>query len=145
MALKPGKRAARRIMDILDDDLDSLSVEGQEELFSLAGRILAEAFNIYEELAKFTVVGQLYYEDGRYYDPDDTAADKVALGNYQTAKQAESAAHSLTLQGGTEFRSWVLPVHHASPAAWASARREAMREKLRREESPWESEAQTTS
>ena len=144
MALSPGKRAAKRIMELLDDDLDSLTDESRQQLFELAGRILAEAFDIYEGLARYTVVGQLFYEDGTYYDPEDPSADKVSLGSYQTEKQATDAARSLTVQGGTQFRSWVLPIHHKSPAAWFKDRAEDKRLKELEEETLWRHDHEST-
>jgi hypothetical protein len=85
---------------------------------------LAEAFAIYEEKAKWTVVGQLYYDEDGFIDHDDAAASKVALGRYGTEKQAESAAESLVIngRGHEEFRAWVLPVWHGTPAAYFAER-----------------------
>jgi hypothetical protein len=87
---------------------------------------LTEAFAIYEDKAKWTVVGQLMYGEGEYIDHEDAAASKVALGRYGTEKQAQSAAEALVISMRTheEFRAWVLPVWHGTPAAYFSERAE---------------------
>lgn len=135
MALKPGKRDIQALARMMDQDWDSLD--------DAAEAVLAKAWELYEAKAKYTVVGQLYYAKG-YVDPDEARAAKVALGNYSTERQARQAAESLwySTQTHEEFRSWVLPVHHGTPASFYAdrkkAREEAEREARRDENSPLE-------
>jgi len=125
LSLTTGKRDIARLAAVLEQDFGNV-----EEAAKAA---LAEAFAIYEEKARFTVVGQLYYSDG-FIDHADAAATKVALGRYGTEKQAQSAAESLVISTRTheEFRAWVLPVWHGTPASYFGERaEERKREELR--------------
>lgn len=125
MAIKPGKRDVTKITKLLES-------EEYESADDLAMAVLNEAFAIYESKGKFTVAGQLFYDSG-YVSPEDERASKVSLGLYSTEKQAEDAARALFYNSQTheQFKSWVLPVHHGTPASYYSARKEA-REEARR-------------
>lgn len=118
MAVRIGKRDVAKMVAVLDSSYDSAEEAAQA--------VLEAAFSIYEDKAQYTVVGQLYYNGG-FYDPGDPAADKVALGNYGTEKQAHEAARSLVFGSATneQFRSWVLPVHHGTPNSWYVKRKKA--------------------
>ena len=107
-----------RLAGVLDRDYASVE--------DAAKAAMVEAFAIYESKAKWTVVGQLYYGEGGYIDHEDAAASKVALGRYGTEKQAQSTAESLVIngRGHEEFRAWVLPVWHGTPASYFGERAE---------------------
>lgn len=125
MSLSIGKRDVARMAKVIDGDFDTVG--------EAAEAVLVEAFAIYEEKARFTVVGQLYYSDG-FIDHADAAATKVALGRYGTECQAQSAAESLVIngRGHEEFRAWVLPVWHGTPASYFGERaEERKRQELR--------------
>jgi hypothetical protein len=118
VSLSIGKRDVARLATVLEQNFSTV-----EEAAKAA---LAEAFAIYEEKARFTVVGQLYYGEGGYIDHEDAAASKVALGRYGTERQAQSAAESLVINGRDheEFQAWVLPVWNGSPASYFAERAE---------------------
>jgi hypothetical protein len=72
------------------------------------------------------VVGQLASskEDGLIL-PTDPKAIRISLGWYSTEGEAKSAADSLwsSLASGEQFRVWVLPVHHGTPADFHKLRK----------------------
>ena len=126
MSISAGKRDVARLATVLEQDFGTV-----EEAAKAA---MAEAWAIYEEKARYTVVGQLYYGEGGYIDHADAAASKVALGRYGTERQAQSAAEALIIngRGHEEFRAWVLPVWHGTPAAFFGERaEERKRQELR--------------
>lgn len=113
MALKPGKREIKKFLETLEDEYDS------PEDAALAA--LQAAWDIYEDKAMWTVVGQIHYDpfDGGWKDPTDARVARIALGRYATEKQAEAAASSLRVgANGEEFKAWVLPVHHGTPHSY---------------------------
>lgn len=118
IALKAGKRDIARLAEVLDADYQSVE--------EAAAAVMAEAWDIYEAKAKFTVAGQLAYSAGPL-DPTDDGAAKVVLGAYGTEKQALSAAESLVYSAATHetFRAWVLPMFHGTPAAFYKERQSA--------------------
>ena len=130
--MKFGKRDVAKMAEVLNADFDTAE--------EAAVAALEEAEQIIEGKARFTVVGQLYYGDSNYVDPTSDAASKVALGWYGTEKQGESAAYSLTYSTATheEFRAWVLPVHHGTPASWFQLRKKAREAALHALKSPKE-------
>ena len=109
--------------DVLDADYESVE--------DAARAALEFAFDLYEDKAKFTIVGQLYYSpDGGWVSPEDAAATKVALGRYGTEKAAQNDAESFTIgtATGEQFRAWVLPVHHGTPASYFVKRKNRKKE-----------------
>lgn len=116
--LKPLKRDIKAIMPALNADYDSTE--------DAAEAILARAWDIYEDKAKFIVVGQLRYSPkGGWITKDDADVTKVAMGPYTTLKQAESAMDSLTLsaQTGETFRTWAIEYWHSTPFLWFKERK----------------------
>lgn len=105
------------------------------ELDERCFEVAQEAFKLYEAKAKYAVVGQLYYteKDGRYalWDP---SVDRVCLGLFSAPGKARDAATSLagwpsegsSYAGRDLFRSWVLPIHHGSPATFRKLSKEQM-------------------
>lgn len=121
MAVKAGKREVARMVAVLDAE--------HETVEDAARAALDEAFAIYESRAKFNVVGQLYFSmhDGGHLRHSDERAVKVSLGMFSTEGDARRAAESLTYSTQTheQFRSWVLPVHHGTPADFYRDRKKA--------------------
>lgn len=121
--LNIGKRDVAKIADVLDQDYDSAE--------DAARAVLEECFALYETKAKFTVVGQLAYSpEGGWMNRADALASMVALGNYGTEKAAYNDALSFTISSATheEFKAWVLPVYHGTPASYFSKRKTAKNE-----------------
>lgn len=117
--LSIGKRDVQAMADVLDGDYETV-----EE----AARAAMEfAFARYEEKAKFTIVGQAAYTpDGGWLSPENAAATKVALGRYGTEKAAINDALSFAIGStGEQFKAWVLPVHHGTPASYFTKRKDA--------------------
>lgn len=121
--LNIGKRDVTRIADVLDQDYDSAE--------DAARAVLEECFALYEAKAKFAVVGQLHYSpEGGWTSRGDALASMVSLGNYGTEKAAYNDALSFAISSATseQFRAWVLPVYHGTPASYFSKRKEAKKE-----------------
>ena len=111
MALKYGKAQVNKIVDVLDQD--------HETIEDAARAVLEAAERIFEERAKFVVVGQLAGTKDRLTIPsNDPEAIKVSLGWYSTEGEARSAAESLyhSTASGDTYRTWVLPTFHGTPA-----------------------------
>lgn len=83
------------------------------------------AYQMYEDKAQFVIVGQLHYAGRSGYAKSN--GDRVALGPYSTLGDAKAAGTSLSLSAATkeEFRWWMLPYHHGTPATWFKARKMA--------------------
>jgi hypothetical protein len=118
VSLTIGKRDVSRAAAVLDQEYDSVE--------DAAKAMLEFAFDLYEEKAKWTVVGQLLRSDGTV-DPATAEASKVALGAYGTETQALNAASSLVVSTQTNemFRCWALPIWQGTPASFHKARKEA--------------------
>lgn len=120
MALSIGKRDVAKIAAVLDQDFDSV-----EE----AARAVTEAcFDLYESKAKFTVVGQLGYSpEGGWESREEAHACMVALGRYGTETQATNDAESFAISKATgeQFKAWILPVFHGTPASYFTRRKDA--------------------
>ncbi len=74
---------------------------------------------IFKARASFVVVGQLYATaERRDIPPEDPEALKISLAWYSTEGDAKKAADGLWAgqATGDEFRRWVLPVWHGTPA-----------------------------
>lgn len=111
MALKHGKAQITKMIEALEGEYETV------EQAALAA--LATAEEIFEDRAKFVVVGQLKDKNGRSnIPPTDPEAIKLSLGWYSTEGDATSAAGSLwhSSASGDTFRTWVLPVFHGTPA-----------------------------
>lgn len=111
MSLKYGKAQVTKMIEALEGDYETV------EQAALAA--LAAAEEIFEDRARFVVVGQLRDKPGRAdMPPDDPEAIKVSLGWYSTEGDAIKASESLWHNSGTgdTFRTWVLPVFHGTPA-----------------------------
>lgn len=114
MALKYGKNEIKAMIAAIDND-------EHESAEDAAKAALAAAEEIFEDRAKFVVVGQLRATKERLsIPPADGEAIKVSLGWYSTEGDAISAAGSLwsNTATGDNFRCWVLPVFHGTPAAF---------------------------
>ena len=140
MALSFGKRDAQRMLDVLDPEYAEMLAEHKvlkksgadearlNELTDLLASAedfgkaaLAAAFEVIQEKAKFTVVGQVKQpdKDGKNH------GDKIALDWYATEKQATEDALKLTYSSQTheEAFGWVLPIWHGTPANWYAGRK----------------------
>lgn len=121
--LSIGKRDVAKVAAVLDQQYETVE--------EAARAALEEAFAIYESKAKFTVVGQLRYSpEGGWLNHDDALACMVALGRYGTETQARNDAESFVVSKSTgeEFRAWVLPVYHGTPASYFTGRKDAKAE-----------------
>lgn len=111
MSLKYGKAQVAKIIDVLDQD--------HETVEDAAKAVLDAAERVFEDRAKFVVVGQLASTKERLTIPsDDPEAIKLSLGWYSTEGDARSAAESMwhSTASGDTYRTWALPVFHGSPA-----------------------------
>lgn len=119
MSLKAGKTDVVAMAKALDPDYDKLDSETQASVQEFAKAALDSAEEIFRKRAQFVVVGQLAGNKARAeIPPSDPEAIKLALGWYSTEGDARSAAESLwhSTQSGDRFRTWVLNVHHGTPA-----------------------------
>lgn len=119
MAINIGKRDVQAMAEVLDGDYESVE--------DAAAAALAFAFERYESKAKFTVVGQLHYSpEGGWANRADAQASMVALGRYgtETAAYNDAKSFAISTATGEQFRAWVLPVFHGTPAAYYSKRKE---------------------
>jgi hypothetical protein len=119
VALKFTASHRKRIAAVLEGDHESLD-DAVDAVMALMGDLI-------EDRASFVVVGQLYATRGRLdVPPSDPEAVKVCLGLYSTEGDARSAAESLwtSTASGDCFRTWWLPIEHASPAEWHKGRKE---------------------
>jgi len=147
VAIAPTKKQREKVIELLDayvEDHDKVDEAG-EPLVSAedaASALLELTWDLYEQRAKFTVVGQLRYSKGEFLDPEDARASKVALGRYATETQAKDHAESLVFshQTGEEMRVWVLPVHHGTPHEWFRARATDRKEEALANSTPRERE-----
>ena len=128
MGLKPTATDAKRLLPILDPDFKDLDPDQLDELKKVALAAMEEALAIFEAKAKFTVVGQVMWEDGKTIKSFDPAAEKVCVGVFNTETQAKGAADQLFGSPNSRevLRTWVLPIHHGTPAQWRKARKEAL-------------------
>lgn len=121
MTITWGKRERTKVASVIDQEWENVE--------DAAEAVLAEALSLLEKRAKFTVVGQLYYsrQEGGWIGPEDARAAKVCLGYYSTPGDAQEAAQSLVYQSATheEFKTWVLPVEHSTPAEVYAKRKAA--------------------
>lgn len=124
LKLPPRQADIKAIVKILDS-------EEYESAEAMARALLDRAWQLLQERARFTVVGQLRYsrQNGGYVDADDARAAKVCLGLFATESDARRAGESLAYSAATgeEFRWWLLPVEHATPAEIYAARQKAHR------------------
>ena len=127
--LNHGKRDYLKLVPILAPDWDELDDEPREQVLAIAQQVMEKSLEIFNEKAKFAVVGQIYYTHTngslRSWDP---SAEKVHVGFFNTERQAELAAESLhgPAAGSELLRTWVLPIWHDTPAAWRKSRRNSM-------------------
>lgn len=120
MALNIGKRDVAKMVEVIDAEYETVE--------DAARAALEFAFGLYESKAKFTIVGQLYYSPkGGWVSHEDAQAAMVALGRYGTEKAAQNDAESFVISSvtGEQFRAWVLPVHHGTPASYFAKRKQA--------------------
>lgn len=111
IAIKYGKSEVSKMVKAIDQDYDSFE--------DAAKAALATAEEIFEDRAKFVVVGQLAGTKGRLeIPPSDPEAIKLSLGWFSTEGDARKAAESLwhSTATGDIFRVWVLNVFHGTPA-----------------------------
>lgn len=108
-----GKRMIDQLADVLEQPYESVE--------DAAKAALEEAFRIYESKAAWAVAGQLYYGPGLgYVDSEDAKDHRVIVGPFTTRKQAETACASLWTSSATgeEFKRWIVPMWHGSPATY---------------------------
>lgn len=119
MSLTVGKKQVAAMVAVLEAE--------HETLDDAAKAALEVAEAIFEERAKYVVVGQVVEtKDKGKLEPGDPDAVKVSLGWYSTEGNARSAAESLwsSTASGDRLLNWVLPVFHGSPAAWHLTQRD---------------------
>lgn len=151
-AVKTAKKRIKEIDDEFDPESMDLEIELDkneeliEQIEEFARQALAAAEKIFENRAKFVVVGQLKSSKQRVtIPPSDPEAIKLSLGWYSTEGEARKAAESLwfSTASGDEFATWVLNVHHGTAADFHAKRkahyvaleekqREAKRERIRK-------------
>lgn len=90
---------------------------------------LLKAFGeIFVDRCRFAVVGQLATIGNEKIEPSDPRALKVCLGWYSTQGEADKAAAGLWRdgRGGLDetWRTWAIPVQHASPTEWFNSRKQ---------------------
>jgi hypothetical protein len=102
--------------EVLDEDFETVD--------EAAAAVLDTAWEIVQQRAKFTVVGQA---QGR---GDEPAGDKVALGWYATQRQATNDALKLAYSAQTNetHLAWVLPVFHGTPNDYYVSRKNARKD-----------------
>lgn len=121
--IKPLKKDLASMVALLDTEED-VTVE------DLAGRAFDLAFEVYEQRAKFSVVGQIVRRNGTKLDlSDPVATPKISLGNYTSETTARTAAMGLFWSPGTgeQARMWVLPAFHGTPSKWYQQRKQTAR------------------
>lgn len=126
MRLSPRQVDLKNIVRILESD-------DHETAMAMADALWHAISAAVQERGKFTVVGQLRYGGPGvgYLDAADARASKVCLGLFATEGDAHRAAESLFTNAATgeEWRTWVLPVEHKTPAEIYAERREARRKR----------------
>lgn len=121
-----GKRDVAKIADVLEQDYDSAE--------DAARAALEACFALYESKAKFTVVGQLAYSpEGGWQGREDAHQCMVALGMYGTETPAKNDALAFAISTATheQFKAWVLPVYHGTPASYFTKRKDAKKAKAK--------------
>lgn len=109
ISLTPLKKHVADLAALLNEDHDSAE--------DAARAVLEAAWQMYEERAKYTVVGQV--------KSGDRKGDKIALGWYSTAGQAKAEGLKLAYSAQTheEHWTWVLPVWHGTPHSYYAKRK----------------------
>lgn len=134
--MKPGVNDVKKLLKVMDPDMTPEAKKENPDAygaaFAIAERLLAAAWEIYEEKAKYVVVGQLYLRDGRAIKPWDPKFEKVALGPFSAPGEAQGVAFSLSYSGlkevrQDEFLTMVLPYHKGTAADFHKARIEAVK------------------
>jgi hypothetical protein len=112
------KAHIKRVSEVLDGEYETVE--------EAAKAVMAEAYEIVKERAKFTVVGQVVRIGGEKLDPASEDAAKFALGWYATQKQATDDAMRavLSLQTNESAKVWVLPIFNGTPNAFYQGRKE---------------------
>lgn len=125
--LKPTATQAKKLFPILDGQLPDLGDGEEPTIEQVAMAAMKLAWEMYEESAKFVVVGQVSYSphSGGYLTPKDAASSKFAIGPYKTEKQATNDALSAAYSAATheESRVWVLPLHSGTPSEFYKTRK----------------------
>jgi hypothetical protein len=148
MAIKYGKTEVVKMAKALEPGYSDLTAEQKDDLHAMAESALAAATEILVGRAKFTVVGQLHSTPHEGWESHEEAeAARGALGFYSTEGEATKAAESLFYSASSQeqWRTWVLPMSHVSPADFHSQRkekREAAQAKARAEKGRLDVEAQ---
>lgn len=120
MSLKYGKASVKVMEAALEAPHETLGDAAE------AAILASEA--IFEDRAKFVVVGQLASTKERSaIPPDDPEAIRLSLGWYSTEGDARAASETLwhNAATGDTFRTWVLPVFHGTPAELHKKRKDA--------------------
>lgn len=127
MALKPTATQAKKLFPILEGQLPDLEDGEEPTIEQVAMAAMKLAWEIYEQSAKFVVVGQVSYSPyaGGYLSPRDPASSKFAIGPYKTENQATKDALSAAYSAATheESRAWVLPLHSGTPNEFYKTRK----------------------
>lgn len=143
MSLGYTKKEVAKVAAVLDEEHESA------EAAALA--CLGVMEEVFETRSKFVVVGQLLVAKSRgRIQPNDPEAIKLSLGWYSTEGDARKAAEGLwhNTASGDMFRTWMLNVHHGTPAEFHSERKqqyialeakqaEARQERLRKSIEDW--------
>lgn len=148
MAIKYGKTEIVKMAKSLEPGYAELTDDQKADLHAMAEKALEAATEILVSRAKFTVVGQLHTTPHKGWESKEEAeAAKGCLGFYSTEGDATKAAESLFYSAASQeqWRTWVLPMSHISPADFHSLRKEAREKavaKVRAEKGRLDVEAQ---
>lgn len=148
MGIKYGKTEVVKMAKALEPGYAELTEGQKTDLHAMAEAALEAASEILTSRAKFTVVGQLHTTPHKGWESKEEAeAAKGCLGFYSTAGDAQKAADSLFYSAASQeqWRTWVLPMSHISPADFHALRKEAREKavaKVRAEKGRLDVEAQ---
>ena len=120
--MKPTKAQLKKLYPILEGDIEpprDAPDDWTPSVEDVAGAVLAKAWELYEERAKFVVVGQKRHDRRVFrYKTRSERPLMVSLGAYESEGVAKSAGRSLAYSAATgdEMRWWLVPYHKGSPA-----------------------------
>ena len=121
MAITATSRDAIKLRAVLDPNWKQMSREERAGLDAACLEVMQAALQVLEDKAKFVAVGAVAYtnEDG-YLTRLDPKAERVCVGYFNTAKQADDAARALfgNSTSKVECRTLVYPIWKGTPAAW---------------------------
>ena len=123
--MKVGVNDVKKLLKVMDPGMDAKAKKANPDAYAaayeIAEKMLSAAWEIYEEKAKYVVVGQLYLKDGKAIKQWDPACEKVALGPFSSPGEAQSAVFSLSYSiqkevQGDEFLTMTIPYRRGTAA-----------------------------